>query len=167
MDYRLPGNPTVFTANILSDRLASGDIAFDPVLNSFFIADGPGTVFFGIDRFDPNLPEYRAFLDFPLDGTTGQDIVPLNAIIVSATLDVFINEVSFASTVPTLLDLVTYGITGLDAGDFSSPPLVFRTLDFFSFDERNVVRIDVTTLMEEAQRLGLPDFQVRFLVDIP
>ena len=154
---------TIFVAQIVSDQQADGDIAFDGV--NFTFANGPDTLFFGIDDNDPNLPEYRAFLDFPLNGSAGGDIVPLNAVIVSATLEVFVTEVSFATPIPTLLDLVEYPVTGLRAQDFSSPPLTFRTLDFFLEDQGNYVAIDVTPLMREAQRLRLPDFQVRFQMD--
>ena len=59
------GNIPVFVAEIISDQPTDGDIAFDPVLQSYTITQGPDTVFFGIDDSDPNLPEYRAFLDFP------------------------------------------------------------------------------------------------------
>ena len=156
---------TIFVAEIVSDQPADGDIAFDPVLRSFTITNGLDTLFFGIDDNDPNFPEYRAFLDFPLDGSTGQDVVPANAAIVSATLEVFVTEVSFATRIPTLLDLVEYPVTGLRAQDFSSPPLTFQSLDFFLADRGNYIAIDVTPLMREAQRLGLSDFQVRFQVD--
>ena len=154
---------TVFVAQILSDQPADGDIAFDGV--NFTFANGPDTLFFGIDDNDPNFPEYRAFLDFPLNGSAGGDIVPSNAVIVSATLEVFVTEVSFATPIPTLLDLVEYPVTGLRAQDFSSPPLTFRSLDFFLEDQGNYVAIDVTPLMREAQRLRLSDFQVRFQMD--
>ena len=156
---------TIFVAEIVSDQPADGDIAFDPVLRSFTITNGLDTLFFGIDDNDPNFPEYRAFLDFPLDGSTGQDVVPANAAIVSATLEVFVTEVSFATRIPTLLDLVEYPVTGLRAQDFSSPPLTFQSLDFFLADRGNYIAIDVTPLMREAQRLRLSDFQVRFQVD--
>jgi hypothetical protein len=157
----------VFSARILSDQPVDGDIAFDPV-EGFFITQGAETLFFGIDDSDPNFPEYRAFLDFPLDGSTGQDVVPANARIVSATLEVFINTVFFARVVPTLLDLVEYPITGLRAADFDSPPLNGWTLafDFFEADRGQFVTIDVTPLMQEAQRLGLSDLQLRFLLDL-
>ena len=154
---------TSFVAQIASDQPADGDIAFDGTI--FTITNGLDTLFFGIDDNDPNFPEYRAFLDFPLDGSTGQDVVPANAAIVSATLKVFLNEVSFATVVPTLIDLVPYPVSGLRPQDFNSPPLVFRRLDFFRSDQGNFVAIDVTPLMQEAQRLGLSDFQVRFLLD--
>jgi hypothetical protein len=160
----------IFIAQILSDQSADGDIAFDGV--SYAIANGPDTLFFGIDDADPNLPEYRAFLDFPLDGSSGGDILPLDAEIVYASLEVFVDEVSFAGTIPTLLDLVIYSIAGLTQADFDSPPLRFpdgtdATLEFnfFSSDEGNYVLIDVTSLMRETQRRGLSDFQVRFILD--
>jgi len=155
----------IFVAQIFSDQPSDGDIAFDPVQQTLTITNGPGTLFFGIDDLDPNLPEYRAFLDFPLDGSNGWDIIPAHAVIVSATLELFLNEVSFATVVPTLLDLVPYPVTGLMQQDFNSPPVAFRRLDFFSSDQGKHVAIDVTQLMREAQRLGLSEFQVRFLID--
>ncbi|RJQ87931.1 MAG: hypothetical protein C4519_00075 [Desulfobacteraceae bacterium] len=156
----------VFEAAILSDQPADGDIAFDPVGQTFTITNGPDTLFFGIDDSDPNLPEFRAFLDFPLDGSTGQDVVPLAARIISATLEVFIDSVSFAPIIPTLLDLVSYPASGLREEDFDSPPLLTQELDFFASDQGRFVSIDVTPLMREAQRLGVADFQVRFLLDL-
>ena len=157
----------VIVADIFSDQATDGDIAFDPVLQSFTITNGPETLFFGIDDSDQNFPEYRAFLDFPLDGSTGGEVIPINARIVSATLEVFINEVSFAPIVPTLLDLVSYPINGLRVEDFDSFPLeeMSQSLDFFAADLGTIVSIDVTPLMREAQRLGVPDFQVRFILD--
>ena len=162
----------IFVAQILSDQLADGDIAFDPVLNSYTITNGPSTIFFGFDEADINVPEIRAFLDFPLDGSTNEDIVPANVEIVSATMEFFVNEVSFAETIPTLMDLVTFPIGGLTAADFNSPPLQFPDgtdaslrFNFFSSDQGNYVLIDVTPLMKETQRRGLPDLQVRLLVD--
>lgn len=155
-----------FVAQILSDQPTDGDIAFDPVNNSFTITQGPGTLFFGIDDLDQNFPEYRAFLDFPLDGSTGDEVVPASAFIVSATLEVYLNEVSFASVVPTLIDLVVYPISGLEVADFDSPPLLTREVNFFSSDVESFVSIDITGLMREAQRRGLPDLQLRFILDL-
>jgi hypothetical protein len=162
----------VFVAQILSDQQADGDIAFDPVLQTFIITNGPDTLFFGIDQSNPNNPEFRAFLDFPLDGSAGGDVVPADARIRSATIELFINEVSFAAVVPTLIDLVVFPITGLRQIEFDSDPLTFPdgrfaslSLDFLSVDQGKYVLIPVTSLMVEAQRRGLPDFQVRFLLD--
>jgi hypothetical protein len=164
------GSSNIYIAEILSDQLVDGDISFDGV--SYTISDGPDTLFFGIDDADFNVPEFRAFLDFPLDGSSGGDVLPLDAEIVSATLEVFVDEVSFAGTIPTLLDLVTYSIAGLTPADFDSSPLRFPDgtdasleFNFFSFDEGNFVLIDVTSLVRETQRRGLSDFQVRFILD--
>ncbi len=161
-----------FVAEIFSDHAADGDIAFDPVLDTFTFSNGEGTIFFGIDEDDPNLPEFRAFLDFPLDGSTNGDVVPINAEILSATLEVFIDEVSFAGTIPTLLDLVIFPVNGLTEFDFDSAPLLFPngsdatiSFNFFSSDRGFFVTVDVTSLMREAQRRALSDFQVRFLLD--
>ncbi len=161
-----------FVAEIFSDQQADGDIAFNPVSNSFTVTNGPDTILFGIDESNLDLPEFRAFLDFPLDGSTNQDVVPAGAEILSATLEVFVNEVSFAGTVPTLLDLVPFSVNGLTPADFDSPPLQFPngtdatlSFDFIASDQGNFVRIDVTSLMQETQRRGLFDFQVRFLLD--
>ncbi len=166
--YTVPPSIVLVTANILSDPALDGDIEFDPVLNTFFVTTGPPVVLFGEDSLNGNLPEFRAFLTFPLDGTTNQDIVPGNALIVSATLEVLVDQVSFASVVPSFLDLVQYPVSGvsLSAADFNSVPLDFRTLDFLSSDQGNFVQIDVTPLMQLAQvPPALLDFQVRFLVD--
>jgi hypothetical protein len=157
---------STFSADILSDPSSDGDIAFDPASQTLTITQGPETLFFGIDDQDPNLPEYRAFLNFPLDGSTGYDVVPAAARIESATLELFIDTVSFAPVVPTLLDLVSYPLTGLRAEDFDSSPLLTQALDFFASDTGRFVSINVTPLMREAQRLGLPEFQVRFLLDL-
>jgi hypothetical protein len=71
-----------------------------------------------------------------------------------------------SSTVPTLLDLVPFPITGLTPADFDSLPLANRTpFNLFQSDIGNSVRIDVTSLMVEAQLQGLPDLQLRFLLD--
>jgi hypothetical protein len=157
--------PPIHAANIFSDQASDGDIAFDSVNQIFTIRIAPPILFFGIDDLDPNLPEYRAFLDFPLDGSTGSDAVPADARIVSATLEVFVNEVSFAP-VPTLIDLVIYPISGLQAVDFDSTPLLTQTVNFLSSDVGATVRIDVTALMREAQIRALPDLQLRFLLDL-
>ncbi len=165
--YTVPPSSEQVTVNILSDLASDGDIAFDPVLNSFTVTTGPPEVFFGVDSSSDDQPEYRTFLTFPLDGVTGQPVVPGNAEIVSATLEVFVKQVRFESTIPTFLDLVQYPFRGLSSADFDAPlvtPNSFRTLDFFSSDEDNFVQIDATPLMQDAQLQALLDFQVRFAV---
>lgn len=175
--YTVPGTPGTFTVQILSDLASDGDIAYDPILRSYFVTKGPSTVLFGIDSADPDLPEYRAFLTFPLDGITGQPVVPGDAIIVSADVTVFVNFLDFASAVPTFLDLVRYppaygGQNGLGsinpADDFDAVPLAFGpAFDFFVSDVGNFVRIEVTSMMQAAQLPpALFDFQLRFSRDM-
>ena len=157
----------VFEAQIVSDQLADGDIAFDPVTGVYTIYPAPPVLFFGISPpdVDPHLTEFRAFLDFPLDGSTGEDVLPAFAGILSASLEVFVREVSFAPQVPALIDLVTYPVERLGVPDFDSPPILTQSVNFFPEDTGAFVRIDVTPLMREAQRIGLSDLQFRFLLD--
>lgn len=156
-------------AGVYSDPAVDGDVAYDPVDITYTAhhasgTGGTGSVWFGIDNGAVHTPEYAGFLDFPLDGSTGGDIVPSNATIVSADIEVFVTDVSYARTVPVLLDLVD--ITGSPSADFNSDYLAYRSLDFFSTDKDNYVRIDVTPLMREAQRLRRPHLQLRFLLDL-
>ena len=152
-------NPVIHS---LSDQPADGDIGFT-ASSTFLIsqANDTGNVRYGVDSGGT---EFRAFLDFPLDGSTGGGVLPLNAVIVSADIEVFVNNVSFSSSVPTLLDLVPFSIAGLTIPDFDSAPLLTRTpFDIRTSDINNFVRIDVTSLMAEAQRQGMSNLQLRFL----
>jgi hypothetical protein len=157
-----------FAAEIFSDPLADGDIGFypDPPPDGTYTvsqAEATGNVLFGIDV---DGTEFRAFLDFPLDGSTGGDAVPFGAAILSADVDLFVNDVALASAVPTLVDLVPFPITGLTPTDFDSLPIATRApFDFFRSDLGAFVRVDVTPLMVEAQRRGFADLQLRFLLD--
>ena len=148
----------------MSDQPADGDVGFTaPATFLISQADVSRTVQYGIDSGGT---EFRAFLDFPLDGSTGGGVVPLNAVIVSADLEVYVNNVSLSTSVPTLLDLVPFSIGGLISADFDSAPLRTRTpFDIRTLDINNFVRIDVTSLMREAQRLGVRDLQLRFVLD--
>ena len=79
--------------NSLSDQQVDGDIGFTaPSTYPISQARDTGDVQYG---FDPGGTEFNAFLDFPLDGSTGGGVVPLNAVIVSADIEVFVNNVSF------------------------------------------------------------------------
>ncbi len=152
------------TVLILSNPVSDGDIALvDPVRNVFTITTNASPLFFGVDSYDSNLPEYKAFLTFPLDGSTGQGILPLGATVTFATVELFVTEVSFADTVPTFLDLVPYDILGPE--DFDAGFLDFLALDFFSSDPGNFVLIEVTPLVQTAQNLALADFQIRLSLD--
>jgi hypothetical protein len=167
--YTVPATPgTTITVQILSDLASDGDIAFDPFQSSFTVTTGPSSVLFGIDSLNINLPEFRAFLTFPLDGVTGQPVVPGDALILSADVEVFVNLLDFASTVPTFLDLVQYPLRSLAAIDFNAVPLATRPVfDFFASDLGFFVPIDVTSLMQAAQvPPALVDFQLRFSRDM-
>jgi hypothetical protein len=156
--------PHTVVIQSLSDQPADGDIGFTaPGTFTISQANVTKNVLYGIDSGGT---EFRAFLDFPLDGSTGGGVVPLGAAIVSAYIEVFVNNVSISSPVPTLLDLVPFPITGLTSADFNSTPFLTRpSFDIFRSDINTFVRIDVTSLMVEAQRRGLPDLQLRFLLD--
>jgi hypothetical protein len=167
--YTVPPSPNRVTVEILSDLASDGHIAFDPVFSSFTVTAGPPTVLFGIDSFDIDLPEFRAFLTFPLNGDTGQPVVPGDALIVSAEIEVFVNFLDFASAVPTFLDLVEYPFRGLGSGnpaiDFDAVVLAaLPVFDFLASDAGGPpVLIEVTSLMQAAQvPPALVDFQVRF-----
>ncbi len=157
---------STFIAQTLSIQSVDGDIGLTPPPGGTFLisqANATNDVQFGVDS---DGTEYRALLDFPLDGSNEGDAIPLDAFIVSADIDVFVNSVSFAARVPTLLELVTYPVSGLTPADFDSPPLLGRPpFDLFPGDVNNFVRIDVTSLMAEAQRLGLRHLQLRLLLD--
>ena len=158
--------PTTVFIQTLSSQGVDGDIGLTPPPGSSFLisqASVTQNVLFGLDSGGT---EFRAFLDFPLDGSNGGGAVPLGASIVSADIKVFVNNISLASTVPTLVDLVPFPVTGLTPADYNSVPILTRTpFDLFPPDINNFVRIDVTSLMVEAQRQGLRNLQLRFLLD--
>lgn len=160
--------PPVFVTDILSDSTFDGDIQLDSFSNLFTVSQGSiatqQRVFAGLDPFIDL--EYRAFLHFPLTGVNG---VPGDAVIESAFLDVFIDDIvtEFSTdTIPLRIDLVSKP-SFLSGSDFDllellsisiRPPISLADLD-------NHVTIDVTPLMKEAQRLGLANFQIRVMED--
>jgi hypothetical protein len=155
--------PTTVFIQALSDQRADGDIGFTPpVTYTVSQASDTKNVWYG---FDSRGTEFRAFLDFPLDGFTGGGVVPLNAVIVSADIEVFVSDVQFSSSVPTLLDLVPFSVAGLTSADFNRAPLLTRTPFNINSnpDLGNFVRIDVTSLMIEAQNRGDRSLQLRFV----
>ncbi|MHB1013038.1 MAG: hypothetical protein ACYC37_09080 [Desulfobacteria bacterium] len=158
------GGPSTVVIQSLSDQPVDGDIGFTaPGTYSISQANVTRNVLYGIDSGGT---EFRAFLDFPLDGSNGGGVVPLSAVIVSADIEVYVNSVTNSSSVPTLLDLVPFPVTGLTSADFDSSPFLTRTpFNILSSDINNFVRIDVTSLMAEAQRRGMSNLQLRFLLD--
>jgi hypothetical protein len=160
-------SPT-FVTQILSDPTVDGDI-LQTSPTSFTVTQGMvppvQSVFAGIDPI--SLDESRAFLDFPLTGPNG---VPGDAVIVSATLDIVINSIQpLAGTIPIRIELVSFPQPMIES-DFDrtlQPAIAFTTIvpPISSADVGNHVFVDVTSLMAEAQSLGLLDFQVRILED--
>lgn len=156
-----PVAPPVFvTTDIISDPFYDGDIESFPVTGVFLITQGMSptvqSVFAGIDPVSG--AESRAFLDFHLTGLNG---VPGNAIIDSAFLNLFIDQ-PLTGTIPLQIDLVSFQPPNLIGTDFNRLSLatifVSPTIGL-----NGQVTINVFPLMNEAQRLGLLDFQVRII----
>lgn len=162
--------PPPVTTQIQSDPGFDGDIEQTSPI-SFAVTQGMSpsvqSVFAGIDPTART--EFRAFLDFPLTGANG---VPGSASIDSAFLDIYINSLQpTAGTLPILIELVSFQPPTLIDTDFDrtlQPPLaaVVVTPPFSQMDVGTNVSIDVTSLMVEAQRRGLSDFQVRIMEDL-
>jgi len=162
--------PPTYTTHILSDPVYDGDIE-QVSASSFTVTQGMSSavqsVLAGIDPVAGT--EFRAFLDFPLGGPGG---VPGNAVIDSAFLEIYINDLEpISGRLPIRVDLVAFQPPTLYTTDFSrsiQPALasVVITPDISRADVGTHVPIDVTPLMREAQRRGLADFQVRILEDL-
>lgn len=162
--------PQRYTTQILSDSRFDGDIEeIGP--NSYTVTQGMSlsvqSVLVGIDPVSGT--EFRAFLDFPLSGTRG---VPGNARIESARLDIYINDLlPITGRLPVRVDLVAFQPPTLIGSDFDrtlQPALasVIVSPDITRSDVGTFVPINVTSLMVEAQRRGLVDFQVRIMEDL-
>ncbi|OGU00920.1 MAG: hypothetical protein A2079_01340 [Geobacteraceae bacterium GWC2_48_7] len=157
--------PSVFVSQILSSPTLDGDIELNSA-NVLTVTQGNvPSVFAGIDPVTGS--EFRAFLFFPLTGANG---VPGNAIIESATLDIFIDNISIlpaASSIPIRIELVSFSPPTLLASDYDLPALAVTTIipPISRIDIGSNVSVDVTSLMVEAQRRGLANFQIRILED--
>jgi hypothetical protein len=160
--------PPTVTTQILSDPRFDGHIE-QVSQGSFTVTQGMSssvqTVFAGIIGDT----EFRAFLDFPL---TGSDGVPGNAGIDSAFLEIYVDDLQPSTgQLPLRVDLVAFQPPTLIPSDFdpaSQPALasVIVKPDISSADLGKFVPIDVTSLLREAQRRGLADFQVRIMEDL-
>lgn len=156
-----------YDTEIVSDADADGDIglALDDTYSVSSAID-TGSVFSGVDPVTGE--DFRGFLNFPLREIDG---IPRNAVIESATLEVFIVGMSDSlpgEIFPFLIDLVDFQPPYLVASDFSrviQPPLLTMPVKFYPSDNGHFVVIDVTELVDEAQYQGLPDLQLRFLLD--
>lgn len=163
------GRPTI-TTQILSDATLDGDIVQNATTSALTVSQGGlQSVFAGIDPATGN--EYRTFLTFHLSGPGG---VPGNAVIVSAFLDLFVNSIlptPLVGSIPIRIDLVEFQPPTLVGSDFDRtllPPLASTTIQppISQTDFSGHVPVDVTSLMVEAQHLGLIDFQVRIMRDL-
>jgi hypothetical protein len=164
------GSRSAVVAQILSDPAFDGDIE-QTSSSTFTVTQGMSptvqNVLAGIDPVA--LTEFRAFLDFPLGGPGG---VPGDAFIESAFLEVFIDDLQpIGGNLPILVDLVSFQPPTLLPTDFDrtlQPALASTRISppISRPDVGTYVSIDVTSLMVEAQRSGLPDFQVRIMEDL-
>ena len=158
---------SVFVAEIPSVQSADGDVAFDPATGVFTVSSAAANqnVLYGLDASVPSLPEYRAFLDFPLDGSSGGGVVPPRARVLSGTLEIFIQSTDFASTIPSLLELVPYPTTGPRDTDFDSLAISALAVNVFASDAGLFVDVDVGPLVVDALRQGLVDLNLRLGLD--
>ncbi len=163
-------NPPQLVAQILSDPAYDGDIELTSA-GDYVVTQGMSasiqSVLAGIDPATGS--EFRTFLDFPLTGGNG---VPGDALIDSAFLEVFVDDVEPPSArLPVRVELVAFQPPSLIATDFdrnAQPPLasVLVQGDVTRNDIGSFVPVDVTPLMIKAQQLGLVDFQVRIMEDL-
>lgn len=162
--------PEQVVTHILSDPTYDGDIE-QTSPSTFTVTQGMGgnvqTVLAGIDPSAGT--EFRAFLDFPLNGPDG---VPGDAIIDSAYLEVLVDDlIPSDGSLPVRVELVSFLPPTLTPAQFdrtAQPPLgaVLVSGDVNAADIDHYVSVDVTSLMIQAQQLGLADFQVRVMEDL-
>ncbi|MHB1025978.1 MAG: hypothetical protein ACYC24_09785 [Desulfobacteria bacterium] len=160
--------PDPFVFEQLSDQTVDSYIAYTGVGSpSIFPASSTNTIQVGVDAGGA---EYRGFLDFPIGG------IPSWADVRFAYVEVFVGSVPFGADVPVLVELVDFQPPVLIESDFfRSPPdpylapILGRSLFYFfpsdASSPRNVVRIEVTSLVQRALQRLQPDFQVRLLLD--
>ena len=158
------------TTQIVSDPRFDGDIE-QTSPSTFTITQGMSSnvqsVLTGIDPVGGT--EFRAFLNFPLGGSNG---VPVDALIDEAFLEIYVDALEpTTGRLPIRVDLVAFQPPVLVENDFNralQPALasVILSQDISRSDIGKFVAIDVTSLMVEAQRRRLADFQVRILEDL-
>jgi len=164
------GIPPPIVTHILSNPRFDGDIE-QTSRTSYTVTQGMSpSVQSRLAGIDPPAPtEFRAFLNFPLGGSSG---VPLNAIIESAFLEVLIDNVLPGNgSVPIRVELVAFQPPTLIGTDFDRtalPPLgaVLISGNVTVADIGQFVPVDVTSLMIRAQQRRLLDFQVRIMEDL-
>ncbi|HSL99995.1 MAG TPA: hypothetical protein VK944_07725 [Candidatus Limnocylindria bacterium] len=158
---------TVFFAEVLSDVSVDGDLSLAPgeVVPLLTPATAFNEILVGVDGMGV---EYRGFIHFPFDGSTAGDSIPSDADVRFAYLEFFVSSVNFIGTADFLMDLVSFPPPLVPDDYFRDVtiPLASRIFPMRSDDLDGFVRIEITPLVREAIRLGLPDFQVRVLLDL-
>jgi hypothetical protein len=158
--------PDIIQTQIFSDSGYDGDIE-QTGPDSAVVTQGMGptvqSVFAGIDPISGD--EFRAFLHFPLD------TVPGKAHIDSAFLEIYVDDIQPPNAViPVRIELVSFQqpMVATDFDRTAQPAIAYTTLSprLGPSDRGKYVPIDVTELMDQAQRLGLADFQVRIMQDL-
>jgi hypothetical protein len=158
--------PDITHTQIFSDSGYDGDIE-QTGADSAVVTQGMGptvqSVFAGIDPVSGD--EFRAFLHFPLD------TVPAQAHIDSAFLEIYVDDIQpLNAVIPVRVELVSFQqpMVATDFDRTAQPPIAYTTLSprLGPSDRGKYVPIDVTDLMDQAQRLGLADFQVRIMEDL-
>ena len=158
--------PDIIQTQIFSDSGYDGDIE-QTGPDTAVVTQGMGptvqSVFAGIDPISGD--EFRAFLHFPLD------TVPGKAHIDSAFLEIYVDDIQPPNAViPVRIELVSFEqpMVATDFDRTAQPPIAYTTLSprLGPSDRGKYVPIDVTELMDQAQRLGLADFQVRIMQDL-
>jgi hypothetical protein len=162
------GGRDVVTTTILSDISVDADVSLDlvsQVLSAPSLASVNGNVLAGVSPTTGTpATDTRGFLEFPLGP------VPLGASIQFATVTIYLNHVTLADTTlraPYFMDAIdtTAFPPPIVSSDYSSALVATRGFDFLNGDQGNYVEIEVTTLMQQAQLLGLPSFRVRIGFD--
>jgi hypothetical protein len=160
----------VFSEIIDSDRTIDADITKDLVggtVGAPNLASVFGNVQAGVTSFDglgSPLTDSRGFLNFPLSR------IPLGATIRYASVTVFLNSVTLRDPLapsPFFLDLIdTIAFPPpVVSSDYSASFAATRSFDFLAGDQGKFVEIEVTSLMQEAQRSGLASFEIRLGFD--
>jgi predicted small lipoprotein YifL len=157
------GPPPLQVRQILSDETVDADVARDPATGDLTLTqvarNAVPSVFAGIDP--TTLQEFRAFLDFPLIS------VPINALIQSAELDLFIETGTDLppAGIPVRVELVSFRPPVLASyfDENTLPPMEVRTYTIRPVDIGHHVVLDVTPLLARAQAERLQNFQVRIV----
>lgn len=163
------GDHPVITEFIDSDLSVDADITKDfgtGTVGAPFFASSTGNVLGGVtvDSGGTPVADTRGFLNFPLG------VIPPLASIRFASVTLHMNSVSLRNSLlpsPFFLDLVNTDLfpPPVQATDYDVAFEATRSFDFLSIDQGKPVEIEVTSLMQKAQKLRLPSFEIRLGFD--